>query len=114
MAVAAAQARMLTLTMYKSDLEYRIMNISAQRQALSTQSQAYSTAIYQQYQEAGLDAPDLSNDPVLAGIQAQDSYLEQQQKTLETQQKSVTSDLESVEKLVDTNIKKDFKLNIGS
>lgn len=109
MTVAAAQARMLTLTMYKSDLEYRLMDLQNQQQALAMQSSAYATA----YSEAG-GTGSLENDPYMLAIQYKEKALEAEQKTLETQQKAAAADLESVEKLVDNNIKKDFKLNIGS
>ena len=109
MTIAAAQARMLTLTMYKSDLEYRLMNISNQKQALALQSAQYAAA----YSEAG-GTGSLDDDPYMSRIQYMDKALEAEQKTLETQQKAAAADLESVEKLVDTNVKKDFKLNIGS
>ncbi len=109
MTIAAAQARMLTLTMYKSDLEYRLMNISNQKQALAMQSAAYAQA----YSEAG-GTDSLENNPYMLAIQYRDKALECEQKTLETQQKAAAADLESVEKLVDNNVKKDFKLNIGS
>lgn len=109
MTMAAAQARMLTLTLYKSDLEYRLMSISNQKQALALQSSAYAAA----YAEAG-GSGSLEDDPYMLAIQYQDEALDAEQKTLETQQKAAAADLESVEKLVDNNIKKDFKLNIGS
>ena len=109
MTIAAAQARMLSLTMYKSDLEYRLMSISNQRQALSLQSSNYAAL----YAAAG-GTGSLDNDPYMLQVQYMDKALEAEQKTLETQQKAAASDLESIEKLVDSNIKKDFKLNIGS
>lgn len=109
MTVAAAQARLLSLTMYKSDLEYRIMNISNQKQALALQSAAYAQA----YAEAG-GTDSLENNPYMLAIQYKDKALETEQKTLETQQQAAATELESVEKLVENNIKKDFKLNLGT
>ena len=109
MTVAAAQARMLSLTMYKSDLEYRLMSLSNQEQTLSLQSANYAAA----YASAG-GTGSLENDPYMLQIQYMQKALEAERKTLETQQKAVSTNLESIEKLVDTNIKKDFKLNIGS
>ena len=109
MTIASAQARILSLTMYKSDLEYRLMSISNQKQALSLQSANYAAM----YANAG-GTGSLENDPYMLQIQYMDKALEAEQKTLETQQKAAASDLESVEKLLDTNVKKDFKLNIGS
>ena len=109
MTIAAAQARLMTLTMYKSDLEYRMMSISNQKQALALQSAAYAQA----YAEAG-GTDSLENDPYMLSIQYQDKALEMEQKTLETQQKSADANLESVQKILDNNIKKDFKINFGS
>ena len=108
MTMAAAQARMLTLTMYKSDLEYRLMSITNQKQALAMQSSAYAAA----YAENG-GTGSLENDPYMLAIQYQDKALETEQKTLETQHQAAAADLESIEKLVDNNVKKDFKLNLG-
>ena len=109
MTIASAQARLLTLTMYKSDLEYRLMSISNQKQTLALQSANYAA----QYANCG-GTGSLENDPYMLSIQYMDKALEAEQKTLETQQKAAAADLESVEKLVDNNVKKDFKLNIGS
>ena len=109
MTIAAAQARVMTLTMYKSDLEYRLMSISNQKQALALQSAAYAQA----YSEAG-GTDSLENDPYMLAIQYKDKALETEQKTLETQQAAATEDLNAIEKLLQNNIKKDFKINFGS
>ena len=106
--MAAAQARMLTLTLYKSDLEYRLMSITNQKQALAMQSSAYAAA----YAENG-GTGSLENDPYMLAIQYQDKALETEQKTLETQQQAASTDLESIKKLVENNVKNDFKLNLG-
>ena len=57
---------------------------------------------------------DWENDPRVQQLQAMDSYLELQQKNLETQQKAASSELESMQKILDTNIKKDFQLNLNA
>lgn len=57
---------------------------------------------------------DWENDPRVKQLQAMDSYLELQQKNLETQQKAATSELESMQKILDTNVKKDFTLNLNA
>ena len=109
MAFAAAQARLLTLTMHKSDLEYRITNLCQQKQTLSTQAAAYALA----YQEAG-GSGDLTNDPTMLAIQYQEKQLDSEKTMIESQHQAITTEVESTQKMVDNNIKKDFKLNLGS
>lgn len=66
------------------------------------------------YQTMQLSDVDWETDPRVKQLQAMDSYLELQQKNLETQQKSVTSQLESYQKILDSNVKKDFTLNLNA
>lgn len=101
MTIAAVQANILSCTLYKSNLEYTIMNISNKRQQIA-------------YQTMQLSDCDWENDPRVKRLQAMDSYLELQQKNFETQQKAVTSQLDSYQKLLDTNVKKDFTLNLNA
>ena len=61
-----------------------------------------------------LSGVDWESDPRVQQLQAMDSYLELQQKNLETQQKAATSELESMQKILDTNVKKDFTLNLNA
>ena len=75
MTVAAAQARMLSLTMYKSDLEYRLMSLSNQEQTLSLQSANYAAA----YASAG-GTGSLENDPYMLQIQYMQKALEADKK----------------------------------
>ena len=72
------------------------------------QSSAYAAA----YAENG-GTGSLENDPYMLAIQYQDKALETEQKTLETQQQAASTDLESIKKLVENNVKNDFKLNLG-
>lgn len=101
MTIAAVQANILSTTLYKSNLEFQIMNISNKRQQIA-------------YQTMQLSDVDWENDPRIKQLQAMDSYLELQQETFETQQKAAASQLESLLKLLDTNVKKDFTLNLNA
>lgn len=99
MTVGAINTRLLSLTMYKSNLEFSITSITNKRQQIA----------YQTMQLAGAD---FENDPRVQALQAMDQYLELQQKNLETQQKAANSELESMQKILDTNVKKDFTINL--
>lgn len=101
MTVCAVQANLLSATLYKSQLEFSIMQISNKRMNLAWQTSQLSNA-------------DWENDPRVKQLQAMDSYLELQQKNLETQQKAVAAQIESYQKLVDSNVQKEFKLNISA
>ncbi len=101
MTIGAINTRLLSLTLYKSNLEFSITSISNQRQQIA-------------YQTMQLSDADWESDPRIQQLQAMDSYLELQQKNLETQQKAATSELESMQKILDTNVKKDFTLNLNA
>lgn len=101
MTVSAIQANILSTTLYKSNLEFQIMNISNKRQQIA-------------YQTMQLSDVDWENDPRVKQLQAMDSYLELQQENFETQQKAAAAQLESYQKLLDTNVKKDFTLNLNA
>lgn len=109
MATAAAQARLMSLTMYKSDLEFKLMNISTQRQGVTKLSADYAAA----YAEMG-GTESLEDDAYVVSLQKQDEYLEQQQTQIENMLQEANAEKESIEKLVQNNIKQDFKLNFGS
>ncbi|MBS4760648.1 MAG: hypothetical protein KHX03_08140 [Clostridium sp.] len=99
MTFCALNTRLLTLTMYKSNLEYSITSISNKRQQIA-------------YQTMNLANVDWESDPRVKQLQAMDSYLELQQKNLETQQKAASAELESMQKIVENNVKKDMTLNL--
>ena len=101
MTICAIHANILSTTLYKSNLEFSIMSISNKRQQIAYQTMQLSNA-------------DWETDPRVKQLQAMDSYLELQQKNLETQQKSAASQLESYQKILDTNVKKDFTLNLNA
>ena len=109
MATAAAQARLMSLTMYKSDLEFKLMNLSTQRQGITKLSADYAAA----YADMG-GTENLEDDAYVIALQKQEEFLEQKQTQIETQLQECNAEFDSIEKLVETNIKKDFKLNFGS
>ena len=101
MTVGAINTNVLMMTQYKSQLEFSIMTISNKRQNIA-------------YQTMQLSNVDWENDPRVKQLQAMDQWLELQQKNLETQQKSATHQLESYQKILDTNLKKDFTINLNA
>lgn len=101
MTVGAINTNVLMMTQYKSQLEFSIMTISNKRQNIA-------------YQTMQLSNVDWETDPRVKQLQAMDQWLELQQKNLETQQKSAASQLESYQKILDTNVKKDFTINLNA
>lgn len=57
---------------------------------------------------AASSSSNVYNDPDIQLIELQDNNFDMQQKKLETQIKAVTANLDSQQKLLDNNIKKDF------
>ena len=107
MTVCAALVSLQYYTSYKSDLEYSLMEIGQRRQALAYQSSALAMAAASDPEAV------LAEDDVYQALAWQDKNYEQQQKTLETQLSVASAQIESYQKLVDNNIKNDFKMNIG-
>jgi len=108
MTVAALNCRMLTLTSYKADIEFRLQRIMEQRQYLSYKTigiaDAKSTAMQNEDEYAQYVLEQQEN-----AINAMDKIFEMEQTNIETQQKAATAELESITKLLDTNIKREFK-----
>ncbi|OGH99395.1 MAG: hypothetical protein A2287_04595 [Candidatus Melainabacteria bacterium RIFOXYA12_FULL_32_12] len=92
MGLVASQARLLMLTAYKSDLEFKMEQISQKRLLLA------ATAINVMY-----------NQDAQAVLQNLDKQLELQMKIYETQHKAVSTEFDSVSKIIDKNIEKSFK-----
>lgn len=109
MASAAAQARLLSLTMHRSDLQFKLMSISQSRQALTTQAMQ----IAQAYSDAGIEEG-YEDDIEVIKINKAEQLLEQQQQMVQTELTEINAEYDSIEKLVGENIKRDFKLNFGS
>ena len=107
MTISAAVLSLQYYTSYKSDLEYSLMEIGQRRAQLAYRSSAIAT-------EASSD-PDaiLSDDATYQALAWEDKQYEQQQKTLETQLSIVQQQVDSYQKLVDNNTKKDFSISFG-
>ena len=98
MTMCALQLRFMQLTQQKSDCEFAILQITSKRQIIAYQLQA-------------LAGDDFNDNPAVNQLQLTDEIYELEQTSLETQQKAITAEYDSVQKLLDTNIKKDFKLD---
>ena len=90
----AINTRLLTITQYKSNLEYSIMNISNKRQNIA-------------YQTSSLIGADWESDPAVKRLQLMDQQLE-------LQQKAAAAELESIQKLLQTNVKSAHTLNFNA
>ncbi len=93
MGLADMQAGLLTLTRYKSDLEFGMRMLAQKRTVLAYQAQAAS----EQYPE------------IAAQLHLMDKKLETELKNLETQHKIVSTEHDSIKKIIDDRAKKDFK-----
>jgi hypothetical protein len=107
MGIAIGNARLLTLVNRKNDIEYRMMTLSNRRQTLAYQT----SAIAQKLASADLNQ-NLSQayEAQMASVQQNDKVMELEQKNLETQQKAVTTEYESIQKLLENNVKREFKV----
>ena len=110
MATCAAQARLLSLTMYKSDLEYKLMGITAEKQQLTKMAAEYADM----YASMGGTADDFEDDINVKLLQQEEEALEANQAIIESQLQEVNAEKDSISELVKNNIKKDFKINFGS
>ena len=108
MTVAALNCRMLTLTSYKADIEFRLQRIMEKRQYLS-----YKTIGIANQKSKAMQNEDEYAQYILEqqenAINALDKIFEMNQQNLETQQKAASTELESIQKLLDTNIKNEIK-----
>lgn len=101
MTVAAINTQILSTTLYKSQTESAVTNINNERAQIA-------------YQTTALIGADWEKDPRVKILELKDQQLELQQKNLETQQKAASAQLESLQKLLDNNIKKDFTINLSA
>ncbi|MDD3593744.1 MAG: hypothetical protein PHX18_03850 [Candidatus Gastranaerophilales bacterium] len=108
MTIASLNCRMLTLTTYKADVEFRMQRIMEKRQYLSYKSIGIATQ-----KSTAMQNEDDYTQYILEQqenqINAMDKILEIDQKNIETQQKAASTELESITKMLDTNIKREFK-----
>jgi len=110
MTVAALNCRMLTLTSYKADIEFRLQRTMEKRQYLSYKSigiasqKAEALQNENKYQQYILEQQENA-------INAMDKILEMEEKNIQTQQEAASTELESIQKLLSNNIKNEFKYN---
>jgi len=106
MGLAASQARFLTLTAYKSNLELLGQQINQSRlQLANITNQLFTIA-------SNLD-PD-SNQAIMIqlrinSLQTLDKALELQLRRVDTQQEAVQTEIASVQKVIDKNIESTYK-----
>ena len=108
MTIAALNCRMLTLTSYKADIEFRLQRIMEKRQYLSYKTIGIATKKSEAMQKEDEYAQYVLEQQENA-INAMDKIFEMEQTNIETQQKAAQTELESIQKLLDTNVKSEFK-----
>ena len=108
MTVAALNCRMLTLTSYKADIEFRLQRIMEKRQYLSYQTIGIASVKSQAMQNKD-DYTQYMCEQKENAINALDKILEMDQTNIETQQQAASTELESITKLLGENVKKEFK-----
>ncbi|MCR4881122.1 MAG: hypothetical protein K6A44_04125 [bacterium] len=110
MTIAALNCRMLTLTSYKADIEFRLQRIMEKRQYLSYKTIQIATA-----KSDAMQAEDEYQQYILEqqenAINSLDKIFEMDQKNIETQQQAASTELESIQKLLSNNVKSEFKYN---
>ena len=138
MGLAASQARLLTLTARKSDLEYTGQNLSERRMQIASQIQE----LYQQKQQpnncqfsfddvkrflkktgkviyefikllAKHNDPPKDIDTKIKELEAEDKKLELNLKTVDIQHNAVQTEFDGVKKVIDKNIETGFKTFSG-
>ncbi len=106
MGMAASQARYLTLTARKSDLEFTGQQINQSRTQLAdVTNQLFNTVttLDPESQQA------IQIQLRINSIQSLDQALELQLRRVDTQQKAVETEIEAVQKVIDKNITLTFK-----
>ncbi len=106
MGMAASQARYLTLTARKSDLEFSGQQINQSRMQLAditNQLFTVATSLDPESPEAIIIQLRINS------LQSLDQALELQLRRVDTQQKSVQTEIEAVQKVIQKNIDMTFK-----
>lgn len=113
MGLAASQARFLTLTQRKSDIEFKGQQINQQRTINSYNMQQLVSELTAQM-SGGLIID--VNDPayIVANLEIEqrhsiDRGLELELKDVDTQHKEVETEIDAVKKVIDKNIDMTFK-----
>lgn len=105
MAIAGPHMAVIMLTSYLNDVNFQIGKVSETRQQVTSQE----TELY-------ADPEWYSNHDTqvkLVMLKSKDNQLDMMQKKFETLAKSITANLESQQKLLDNNIKKDFGTSLS-
>lgn len=99
MTICVEAIRLHTIKAQYSSANFQIMGINTHRQKIAW--------------EQALNSDQDMNSPAMQALHLEDLQLEQQQTRLENLSKSLSAELDSIQKLLDNNIKQDFKLNIS-
>jgi ribosomal protein L17 len=106
MGLAASQARFLSLTARKSDLELRGQFINQNRMMLAN-------AVSSLFSQSATLEPDSKEAKVLQArierLQSVDKMLEMHLRRVDTQQQAVQTEISAVQKVIDKNIDMSFK-----
>lgn len=125
MSFAVSTGRSLTLTARCSDLEYQIMLITNRQQQLAVRTQAIAEKYSNQLSStsstattAGTTTEDNTTiddssftaayEAQMYALNAQDKQMDLERTNLETQYKAVTTEMESVDKVIDKDVKRSF------
>ncbi len=106
MGLAASQARFLTLTARKSDLELTGQQINQSRMQLANVTNQLFTIL----STLEPDSPTAVQIQLrINGLQSLDKSLELQLRRVDSQQQAVQTEIEAVQKVIDKNIDLSFK-----
>lgn len=103
MAFLTVQLNVQRITAQKADVEYWIAVISEKRTRITNQISSL---------QAGESALAM-DDPTIVNLQAVDKKLELEQNKYESVQQSLSTQLESYEKLLQNNIKRECRFEFG-
>ena len=131
MGLAASQARFLSLTARKSNVEYNGQQVNQQRMILSSIEQNYATAMtdlmnttdfsaFTVIQTTGKLSPGAGANAAISteynrlvdqigAIHGQDKALEQNLKDIDTMHNEIQTEIDAVKKVIDKNIDATFK-----
>ena len=106
MGLAASQARFLTLTARKSDLELSGQQINQSRLQLAN----VTSQLFNILTALDPDTPQATQIQLrINGLQSLDKSLELQLRRVDSQQQAVQTEIEAVQKVIDKNIDLSFK-----
>ncbi len=107
MGLGASQARLLSLTARKSDLELQLQFVNQARQQVSSMV----SGLFNKQSNLNPDSADSQRlQSSISSIQERDKSLELESKRLDTQHQAVQTEIESVQKVISKNIESSFKL----